>query len=77
MRRADGSIGGEQARLIDFDNPDANDWLVVSQYTVMNKTNRRPQVVISSTTGARRETIRVRRIHVAEALSYRRIQPGR
>jgi type I restriction enzyme, R subunit len=47
VRRSDGSIGGEQARLIDFDDPDANDWLAVNQYTVIeNKTNRRPDVVI-------------------------------
>jgi type I restriction enzyme R subunit len=47
VRRADGSIGGEQARLIDFDDPDANDWLAVNQYTVIeNKANRRPDVVI-------------------------------
>ena len=47
IRRADGSISGEQARLIDFDDPDANDWLAVNQYTVIeNKANRRPDVVI-------------------------------
>ena len=47
VRRPDGSISGEQARLIDFDHPDANDWLVVNQFTVIeNKTNRRPDVVI-------------------------------
>src|ERR1700730_3758787 len=47
VRRADGFIGGEQARLIDFDDPDANDWLAVNQYTVIeNKANRRPDVVI-------------------------------
>jgi type I restriction enzyme R subunit len=47
VRRADGSIGGEQVRLIDFDNPDANDWLAVNQFTVIeNKANRRPDVVI-------------------------------
>ncbi|KRP85207.1 DEAD/DEAH box helicase [Bradyrhizobium pachyrhizi] len=46
VRRADSSIGGEQVRLIDFDNPDANDWLAVNQYTVIeNKANRRPDVV--------------------------------
>ena len=33
VRRADGTIGGEQVRLIDFDDPDANDWLAVNQYT--------------------------------------------
>jgi type I restriction enzyme R subunit len=47
VRRSDGSISGEQARLIDFDDPDANDWLTVNQYTVIeNKVNRRPDVVI-------------------------------
>ncbi|MFN7307528.1 MAG: type I restriction endonuclease, partial [Acetobacteraceae bacterium] len=47
VRRADGSIGGEQARLLDFDNPDANDWLAANQITVIeNKANRRADVVI-------------------------------
>jgi type I restriction enzyme R subunit len=47
VRRADGSISGEQARLIDYDDPNANDWLAVNQYTVIeNKANRRPDVVI-------------------------------
>lgn len=46
VRRADGALSGEQARLIDFDDPDANDWLAVNQYTVIeNKANRRPDVV--------------------------------
>ncbi|MDI9849981.1 type I restriction endonuclease subunit R [Rhodoblastus sp. 17X3] len=47
VRRDDGTIGGEQARLLDFDEPDANDWLAINQFTVIeNKTNRRPDVVI-------------------------------
>src|SRR6202162_5745611 len=47
VRRPDGTIGGEQARLIDFDDPGENDWLAVNQYTVIeNKANRRPDVVI-------------------------------
>ena len=33
--------------MIDFDDPDANDWLAVNQFTVIeNKANRRPDVVI-------------------------------
>ena len=45
--RTDGSIRGAQARLIDFDNPDNNDWLAVNQFTVVeNKHNRRPDIVI-------------------------------
>src|SRR5207245_8988653 len=47
VKRPDGSIGGEQARLVDFDSPEANDWLAVSQYTVIeHKANRRPDVVV-------------------------------
>lgn len=47
VRRPDGSIGGEQARLIDFDDPDANDWLAVNQFTVIEgKATRRPDVVV-------------------------------
>jgi type I restriction enzyme R subunit len=47
VRRDDGTIGGEQARLLDFGDPDANDWLAVNQFTVIErKTNRRPDVVI-------------------------------
>src|SRR2546427_427206 len=33
-RRKDGSIAGAQARVIDFDTPDNNDWLAVNQFTV-------------------------------------------
>lgn len=47
VRRADGTISGELARLIDFDDVGANDWLAVNQFTVIeNKATRRPDVVI-------------------------------
>jgi type I restriction enzyme R subunit len=43
----DGVIKGEYVRLLDFDDLDANDWLVVNQYTVIeNKALRRPDVVV-------------------------------
>jgi type I restriction enzyme, R subunit len=46
-RRDDGSIAGDHVRLIDFDNPDANDWLAVNQFTVIEgQNNRRPDIVI-------------------------------
>jgi len=46
-RRKDGSIAGAQARVIDFDDPDNNDWLAVNQFTVSDgKHTRRPDVVI-------------------------------
>ena len=42
-RRPDGSIAGAQARVIDFDDPDNNDWLAVNQFTVVEgKHTRRP-----------------------------------
>ena len=45
--REDGSIGGDVVRLIDFDDVDANDWLAVNQYTVIEgQKNRRPDVVL-------------------------------
>ena len=43
----EGSIAGAQARLIDFDNPDNNDWLAVNQYTVIEgQHDRRPDIVV-------------------------------
>ena len=46
-RRADGSIGGAQARVLDFDEPANNDWLAVNQFTVVEgQHNRRPDVVV-------------------------------
>ena len=42
-----GAIRGDQARVIDFKEPDNNDWLAVNQFTVTeNKHNRRPDVVL-------------------------------
>ena len=46
-RRKDGSIAGAQARVIDFDAPDSNDWLAVNQFTVAEgQHTRRPDVVL-------------------------------
>ena len=46
-RRKDGSITGAQAKVIDFDDPDNNDWLAVNQFTVSDgKHTRRPDVVV-------------------------------
>ncbi|MFH1743642.1 MAG: type I restriction endonuclease subunit R [bacterium] len=47
FRNAEGRITGEPLRLIDFDNPDNNDWLAVNQFTVIEgKINRRPDIVV-------------------------------
>ena len=44
---ADGVIKGDHVRLIDFDDPENNDWLAVNQFTVIeHRSNRRPDVVI-------------------------------
>ncbi len=46
-RRRDGSIAGAQVAVIDFDNPEANDWLAVNQFTVADGQHvRRPDVVL-------------------------------
>jgi type I restriction enzyme R subunit len=50
QKRKDGSIGGVVVRLVDFGNPDNNDWLAVNQFTVTaggaNGHNRRPDIII-------------------------------
>lgn len=43
----DGEIKGDKVWLIDFDNPDNNDWLVTNQFTIVEgRYNRRPDVVV-------------------------------
>lgn len=46
-RRPDGSIAGAQARVVDFDDPENNDWLAVNQFTVTEgRSTRRPDIVL-------------------------------
>jgi type I restriction enzyme, R subunit len=46
-RRPDGSIAGAQTRMIDFNDPENDDWLAVNQFTISeNKHTRRPDVVL-------------------------------
>lgn len=43
----DGTIRGDSVRLIDFDDAEANDWLALNQFTVIeNGAKRRPDVVV-------------------------------
>ena len=45
--RKDGRIVGDRVGVIDFDDPDNNDWLAVNQFTVIeDRHNRRPDVVV-------------------------------
>ena len=47
IRRPDGSIAGVPLRLVDFEDPEQNDWLAVNQFTVVeNKNVRRLDVVV-------------------------------
>ena len=47
VAREDGSIGGDAARLIDFDDIEANGWLAVNQFTVIEgQRNRRPDIAL-------------------------------
>ena len=46
-KRQDEYIGGELVKLIDFEDPENNDWLIINQFTIIEgKHNRRPDVVI-------------------------------
>jgi len=46
-RQKDGSIAGAQVRVIDFADPENNDWLAVNQFTVVEgQYERRPDIVI-------------------------------
>jgi len=43
----DGEVKGDKVWLIDFENPDNNDWLVTNQFTVVEgRYNRRPDVMV-------------------------------
>ncbi len=46
VAREGGGVRGVHVRLIDFDDPDNNDWLAVNQYTVHERSHRRPDVVV-------------------------------
>jgi type I restriction enzyme R subunit len=43
----DGRIAGAQVRVLDYDDPDNNDWLAANQFTVVEAgKNRRPDIVL-------------------------------
>ncbi len=46
-RRPDGTIAGAQVQVLDFDEPENNDWLAVNQFTVSEDHHtRRPDIVL-------------------------------
>ena len=46
VRQPDGTMRGERVRLVDFDTPENNNWLAVNQFTVVENSERRPDVVL-------------------------------
>jgi type I restriction enzyme R subunit len=45
--RRDGTIGGALVRVLDFENPDNNDWVAVNQFTIVEgQSTRRPDVLL-------------------------------
>ncbi|MCY4569072.1 MAG: type I restriction endonuclease subunit R, partial [Candidatus Poribacteria bacterium] len=45
-RQPNGTIRGERVQLVDFDTPENNDWLAVNQFTVVETSERRPDIVL-------------------------------
>ena len=47
VRRPDGTVSGEPAAVVDFENPANNDWLAVNQFTVKeDQSTRRADIVL-------------------------------
>ncbi|MFZ1010568.1 MAG: type I restriction endonuclease subunit R [Candidatus Sulfotelmatobacter sp.] len=45
--RRDGTISGALVRVLDFENPDNNDWVAVNQFTIVEgQSTRRPDVLL-------------------------------
>ena len=46
-QRTDGSIAGDLVKLIDFEDPENNDWAAINQFTVIeDRKNRRPDILV-------------------------------
>ncbi len=45
-RADDGSVRDVRARIVDWDNPSANDLVAVNQFTVVGRSERRPDVIL-------------------------------
>ena len=47
ITRPDGSLGGYPVRVVDFDNPDNNDFVALNQFTVREGQHvRRPDILL-------------------------------
>ena len=45
-RQSDGTIRGARVRFVDFDTLQNNDWLAINQFTVVETSERRPDIVL-------------------------------
>ena len=45
-RQLDGTVRGARVRFVDFDTPENNNWLAVNQFTVVETSERRPDIVL-------------------------------
>lgn len=45
-RERDGRLSHEHVWLVDFKNPDNNDWAAINQFTIIENKNRRPDVLV-------------------------------
>jgi len=50
-RDTEGSMRGDQARVVDFDSPASNDWPAVNQFTVTEDPSTRPPEVVLFVSG--------------------------
>ena len=45
-RQTDGTVRGDRVQLIDFETPENNDWLAVNQFTLVEKSEKRPDIIL-------------------------------
>jgi type I restriction enzyme R subunit len=52
FRRADNSIGADIIKVIDYENPENNDFLAINQFTVVEDRHERRRILLYSLTAA-------------------------
>ena len=45
-RQTDGTVRGDRVQLIDFETSENNDWLAVNQFTLVEKSEKRPDIIL-------------------------------
>ena len=75
-RRPDGSIAGDRAWPIDFNNPDNNDWLAVNQFTVTEAGHTRRADIVLFVNGLPLAVIELKNAADENADHRGRLQPA-